>query len=341
VFVKFPISRFLTLLAITCIGISACISAPAVIPTPTETATSTLTPTNTSIPPTATETPDPTMPLDATGKDSDGNWIKKGSENGKEVTETFYAIQLVGDAEKGIKGHWFFTDMKNGDIDLIESKVNMYGGTDVNVMYRASVLSGYGDPAKWGLMQHTSLENPQKQNIYWSFTSSLIDKFFWRSMWGKSTDMNLELSQNPDFQTFYKVFTMGELTLTIQTPTDTFTYIPTKNLYHVLVVKPEDLKGDSNAFHTNGHSFKYVKSGNTIYVVSSMTTENPGLMEKNRLFFSPYFFMIVIGDPLAKVSTLNVVSAGSKLYEINSMADSIGPGSTSDGPVIPFIDYVP
>ncbi len=76
-----------SLLIICVLLLSAC--ANAVNPISTVTATSIITATFTPIPtitPSPTETPDPNMPLGATGKNSDGQYVKEITENGKPVT---------------------------------------------------------------------------------------------------------------------------------------------------------------------------------------------------------------------------------------------------------------
>lgn len=76
----------ISLLIICVLLLSAC--ANTVTPVSTVTATSIITATFTPIPtitPTPTETPDPNMPLGATGKNSDGQYVKEVTENGKTV----------------------------------------------------------------------------------------------------------------------------------------------------------------------------------------------------------------------------------------------------------------
>lgn len=108
--------------------------ANAVTPTPNVTVTSqatvTFTPVSTStateVLPTPTEV-DPNRPIDATGTDSEGNPTKKDEKTGE--TLTWFPIQYGEDVDKGIKGHWFKSQMKDGkDIFLYDSTLSSFVG---------------------------------------------------------------------------------------------------------------------------------------------------------------------------------------------------------------------
>ena len=124
-------------------------SSPAVTSTPippTLTATL-LPPTETSIPTatsTPTQTPDPNMPPDATGKDSQGNYIKVENE----VTYTWMQFPLGSETYKG----WFQSRMKNRPINLTGGGDSRFN--DFTLGFTLYYVSNFEYPNDVGYLVH-------------------------------------------------------------------------------------------------------------------------------------------------------------------------------------------
>ena len=192
-----------------------------------------LTPTITPIP---SETPDPNIPEGATRKDSEGNYIKAVTENGKEVTYTWETISTGHSGET--MTDWFTSHVENptykGGIPAIEQPANGY---DPIISINFKVKEGIQAP----FIQHTSnLESSSGLNFTRLLDTTLMERHYEKSIRKLSTD---------EMRQYYKDLYAGKISIPVTDENgDTYNLLINDNTRaNIYLVNPEDITPD---FHS-------------------------------------------------------------------------------------------
>ena len=278
--------------------------ATATTATPTAFAETTPTSTQTSIPPTATIEPsptvDPNIPEGATGKNELG-WTRE-TTNG---TEVWVPVQLVGDAEKNIHGHWYDT---MGQFPLVDSKLNLIGLPD-SVFMTVLAKDGFTDAISEGKLVHTLPNNIDSNDVAGSLTTTILDHLYYRYYPDRDVNDLLKAAvssgwSNTEFTTVKQQILNGTLTYTVYVPKDVnenitgnnlddytqFQWNPIKEPLVVVRVPDSDLDPtkDTTIYSAGGIKLKFVKSNNVLYAITSINFNHDD-NDLRMLYMQPFF----------------------------------------------------
>ena len=330
---------------LTTLLLASCATAPiANTPTPNP-PTSTLSPLPTStampIPVTPTETLDPNMPPDATGQSEIG-WTREVDTQ----TEVWVPVQLAGDAEQNIQGHWYPI---TGQFPLVDHELNLVKFQD-SVFLSALVENGIQE----GKLVHTDPQQIPDHIIGGTFTDRVLNQLYFRLFPDKDINMLMtEKIGSPERDKFVDQVNNKTLTLNEDIPTDVTSSTPTYTHFQwhpitdqlvVIRVQDKDLDTtkDPSIYSANGVKLKFViksvGNSNVIYAFTSLNytpTEN----DIRILYARPFFVLAAYEQLPTKVTTWHYF--GSKGKDMDALAGGAGPITFNGGSLPPYIAVEP